>query len=205
MYTDPRRETFPCVGEKFATSAIHNVFTKFVGIFVATPESFPAVAPLFAAPQEKGHRMFKRLKERGRLLMNLQSKLRLALLAIAITLVPAAIPANAQQLYKGTFTIPFETKWGHTVMEAGQYTITVEEAVGQKLLRIHGPGELTMFATASSLDPVGDNGNLTFVSIDGLYTLKTFSAGAIGQSFIFPVPKAKGDHAQLLPLVVGAD
>ena len=137
--------------------------------------------------------------------MNLQSKLRFGLLAVAIALVPAAIPASAQQLYKGTFTIPFETKWGHTVMEPGQYTITVEQALGQKLIRVHGPGELAMFATPSRLEPVGDNGKLTFVSIDGLYTLKTFSAGAIGQSFIFPVPKAKGDHAQLLPLVVGAD
>jgi hypothetical protein len=205
MYTDPRRETFPCVGEKFATSAIHNVFTKFVGIFVATPESFPAVAPLFAAPQEKGHRMFKRLKERGRLLMNLQSKLRLALLAVAITLVPAAIPANAQQLYKGTFTLSFETKWGNTTMEPGQYTITVEQALGQKLVRVHGTGELAIFGTPSSIDAVGGRGRLTFVSIDGLYTLKAFSAGATGQSFIFPVPKAKGDHAQLAPVVVGAD
>ena len=140
--------------------------------------------------------------------MNLQSKLRFGLLAVAIALVPAAIPASAQQLYKGTFTIPFETKWGHTVMEPGQYTITVEHALGQKLVRVHGPGELAMFATPSSLEPVGDNGKLTFVSINGLYTLQTFSAGAIGQSFIFPVSKAKGDHAQLVPLVplvVGAD
>ena len=50
--------------------------------------------------------------------MNLQSKLKFALLAVAIALVPAAIPASAQQLYKGTFTVPFETKWGNTAMEA---------------------------------------------------------------------------------------
>jgi hypothetical protein len=147
-------------------------------------------------------------KGKRRLLMNLQTKLRFGLLAVAIALVPAAIPARAQQLYKGTFTIPIETKWGHTVMEPGQYTITVEQPFAQKLLRIHGPGELVMFATPSNLDPVGDNGKLTFVSVNGLYTLQTFSVGAIGQSFSFPVPKARGDHAQLVPvapLVVGSD
>jgi len=149
--------------------------------------------------------MFKRFKGKRRLLMNLQSKLRFALLAVAIALVPAAIPANAQQLYKGTFTIPFETKWGNTVMEPGQYTITVEQALGQKLVRVHGPAELAMFGTPSGIDPVGGNGQLTFVSINGLYTLKAFNAGATGQSFIFPVPKFKGDHAQLAPVVVGAD
>jgi hypothetical protein len=149
--------------------------------------------------------MFKDFKGKRRLLMNLQSKLRFALLAVAIALAPAAISANAQQLYKGTFTIPFETKWGNTMMEPGQYTITVEQALGQKLVRVHGPGELAMFGTPSGIDPVGGNGQLTFVSINGLYTLKTFSAGATGQSFIFPVPKPKGDHAQLVPLVLGAD
>jgi hypothetical protein len=149
--------------------------------------------------------MFKRFKRKRRLLMNLRSKLRFALLAVAIALVPAAIPVSAQQLYKGTFTISFETKWGKTAMEPGQYTITVEQALGQKLVRVHGPGELAIFGTPSSIDAVGGNGRLTFVSIDGLYTLKAFSAGATGQSFIFPVPKAKGDHAQLVPVVVAAD
>jgi hypothetical protein len=62
-----------------------------------------------------------------------------------------------------------------------------------------------MFGTPSGTDAVGGNGQLTFVNIDGLYTLKTFSAGATGESFIFPVPKAKGNHAQLAPMVVGAD
>jgi hypothetical protein len=149
--------------------------------------------------------MFKRFKGKRRLLMNLQSNLRFALLAVAITLAPATIPANAQQLYKGTFAIPFETKWGNTTMEPGQYTITVEQALGQKLVRVHGPGELAIFGTPSSIDAAGGNGQLTFVSIDGLYTLKTFSAGATGESFMFPVPKAKGNHAQLAPMVVGAD
>jgi len=73
--------------------------------------------------------MFKRFKGKRRLLMNMQSKLRFALLTVAIALVAAAIPANAQQLYKGTFTIPFETKVGKTTMEPGQYTITVEQAL----------------------------------------------------------------------------
>ena len=149
--------------------------------------------------------MSKRLKERRTLLMNLQSKLRFALLAVAIALVPAAIPANAQQLYKGTFTIPFETKWGKTTMEPGQYTITVEQALGQKLVRVHGPAEMAMFGTPSGIDPARGNGQLKFVSINGLYTLKTFSAGATGESFNFPLPKAKGDHAQLAPVVVDAD
>jgi hypothetical protein len=185
----------------------HNLFTGSQE-FSLHPPSLSQQWRFFLRLQEKGHFMFKTFKGKRSLLMNLQSKLRFGLLAVAIALVPAAIPANAQQLYTGTFTMPIETKWGNVLMEPGQYTITVEEAFGQKLLRIHGPGELAMFATPSNLDPVGGNGKLTFVSVNGFYTLKTFSAGEIGQSFIFPVPKAKGNHAQLVPmvpLVVGAD
>src|SRR5580698_8116603 len=133
------------------------------------------------------------------MLVNLKKKIKFFFIVVVIWLVPATIPANAQQLYKGTFAIPYETKWGNTTMEPGQYTITVEQALGQKLVRVHGPGELAIFGTPSSIDAVGGNGQLTFVSIDGLYTLRTFSAGATGESFIFPVPKAKGNHAQLAP------
>ncbi|HEV8041241.1 MAG TPA: hypothetical protein VGP62_20370 [Bryobacteraceae bacterium] len=130
--------------------------------------------------------------------MNLQKKLKLGLLALALVLVVSAVPANAQQLYRATFTLPFEAQWGSTVIEPGEYTITVEEALGQKLIRVNGSGErqLAIFAGLSSSEPYGDNGKLVFVNVDGLYTLKAFSAAAIGQAFIFPVHKSKGERAQ---------
>jgi hypothetical protein len=52
--------------------------------------------------------------------MNLQRKLKLGLLALALVLVASAVPANAQQLYRATFTLPFEAQWGSTVIEPGQ-------------------------------------------------------------------------------------
>jgi hypothetical protein len=128
--------------------------------------------------------------------MNLQRKLKVGLLALAIVLVAAAVPANAQQLYRATFTLPFEAQWGNTVVEPGQYTITVEEALGQKLIRLHGAQDLAVFVGLSSSEPYGDNGKLVFVNIDGLYTLKAFNAAAIGKAFIFPVHKARGERAQ---------
>ena len=127
--------------------------------------------------------------------MNLQRKLKLGLLALAIVMVASAIPANAQQLYRATFTLPFQAQWGNTVIEPGQYTITVEEALGQKLIRVHGSQELVMFAGRSNSEPYGDNGKLVFVNVNGLYTLKAFNAAAIGQAFIFPAQKARSERA----------
>jgi hypothetical protein len=133
--------------------------------------------------------------------MNLQRKLKVGLLALAIVLVASAVPANAQQIYRATFTLPFEAQWGSTMIEPGQYTITVEEALGQKLIRVHGAGDVALFAGISSSEPYGDTSKLVFENVAGVYTLKAFSAAAIGQSFMFPVHKSKGERAQQVTTV----
>jgi hypothetical protein len=147
--------------------------------------------------------IFQRFNEKGDLVMNLQRKLKVGLLALAIVLVAAAVPANAQQLYKATFNLPFEAQWGNTVVEPGEYTVTVEDAIGQKVIRLHGHGDLAMFAGAAHSEPIGENGKLVFVNVNGLYTLKAFSAAAIGESFIFPVQKARGERASQHETIVG--
>jgi hypothetical protein len=137
--------------------------------------------------------------------MNLQKMLKLGLLALAIMLVASAVPANAQQIYRATFTLPFEAQWGNTVIEPGEYTITVEEALGQKLIRVHGAAELAVFAGLSSSEAYGEKGKLVFVTVNGLPTLKAFDAAAIGKAFTFPVHKAKGERAQLTSVTVAAN
>jgi hypothetical protein len=134
--------------------------------------------------------------------MDSTKKLRFGLLAVAIALVAASVPANAQQLYKATFDLPFESQWGTTVVEPGHYTITVEEALGQKLIRLHGSVEMAIFAGATSSEPERENGTLSFVNINGVNTLKAFSAGELGQAFQFPVHKAKGERAQVTSTTV---
>jgi hypothetical protein len=136
--------------------------------------------------------------------MNIQRKLKVGLLALAIVLVAAAVPANAQQLYKATFTLPFEAQLGTTVVEPGAYTITVEDTFGLKVLRLHGgQGDLAIFAGPSNSEPYGDNGKLVFVNVNGLYTLKAFDAASIGKSFIFPMYKARGERASRQVITVG--
>lgn len=50
-----------------------------------------------------------------------------------------AVSANAQQapLYRGSFTLPYEVRWGGTVLEPGDYTIVLDsaEAHGQLIIR----------------------------------------------------------------------
>lgn len=138
--------------------------------------------------------------------MNLQSKVKFGVLALAIAVMAvSAVPANAQQLYKATFNLPFEAQWGNTVMEPGEYTLTVEQALGQKLIRLHGPAELAIFTGTSIPERYSENGRLTFVNVNGLYTLKSLTASAIGQEYQFPVHKAKGQRAQLTSIAVASE
>ncbi len=127
--------------------------------------------------------------------MNLQKKLSFGLLALAVALVVSAAPANAQQIYKATFTLPFEAQWGTVVVEPGEYSLTVEQVFAQKLIRLHGPGEVAVLIGPSTPEPIGENGRLTFVNHNGVLTLKKLDAAAIGQSFNFPLYKAKGERA----------
>lgn len=128
--------------------------------------------------------------------MNPQKKLKFGLLAVTAALVVSSVRADAQQLYKAAFNLPFEAQWGSVVLEPGQYTITVEQTLsGHKVIRLHGQGEQAILAGPSSPAPVGDHGRLTFVTVNGVYSLKKFEADAIGQSFIFPVLKTKGQKS----------
>lgn len=129
--------------------------------------------------------------------MNSQRTLKFGLFALAVALFVAAAPAGAQQLYKATFDLPFEAQWGKTVLEQGQYTLVLEQALGQKIIRLHGATELAILAGPSTPEPLGDNGKLTFVNVNGVYLLKKFDAGFLGQSYIFPTYKPKEDRAAL--------
>ncbi len=129
--------------------------------------------------------------------MNLNKTLSLGILALAVV-VMAAAPANAQQMIRGTFNLPFEAQIGNTIVEPGAYAITVEETLGQNLIRLHpanGAGDLTFMTGATNRMDHRDDSVLKFVNVDGLRRLKTFESGVLGESYTFPLWKVKGDRS----------
>ena len=126
--------------------------------------------------------------------MNLNKTLSLGIFALAAVVI-AATPANAQQRLRGTFNLPVEAQIGGTIAEPGQYDITLEECLGQKLIRLHptnGSGDLTFLTGSSSRIDQRDNSVLKFVNVNGLERLRTLESGALGESFTFPLWKIKG-------------
>lgn len=55
-----------------------------------------------------------------------KQSLMFSVLAVATCL--SAGTASAQPILKGTFTLPYEVRWGMALLPAGQYTIVVDSS-----------------------------------------------------------------------------
>lgn len=99
-------------------------------------------------------------------------------------------PANAQQAYKGTINLPYETYWGNTVLEPGTYTLTIDTNLGTGILLVQGDGgRVTMFSGPAELTDIKPS-RVFLANVNGVYALKQFDAGAIGKSYQFAISKA---------------
>jgi hypothetical protein len=123
--------------------------------------------------------------------MYLQKKFGFGLLAVVAGLIASTSPLSAQQVYKATFDLPFAAHWGGTDLEPGAYTVTVEQGLATKVIRVRGEGATALtFAIPSQIDASTEQGRLTFRNVGGTYVIEQFDAGSLGQSFTFAVPKA---------------
>jgi hypothetical protein len=123
--------------------------------------------------------------------MDLQKKFGFVAFVFLAALVLSALPLSAQQVYKATFELPFTAQWNRTILEPGEYTVTVEQGLAMRLIRVQGQ-RVTAVTVAGSYneEPLAEQGRLTFANVDGVYLLEQFHAGTLGQSFSFDRPKA---------------
>lgn len=123
--------------------------------------------------------------------MYLQKTFRFGLLTVMATLAVSTLPLNAQQLYKGNFDLPFESRWNGTTLEPGRYTVTVEQGLAMKLIRIHGEGRTTVAVVrVSDAAPLAEGSQIIFAHVGGTYAVQRLEAGSLGESFDFDIPKA---------------
>lgn len=110
----------------------------------------------------------------------------------------AVVPANAQQMYRGTVNLPSETRWGGAVLHPGLHTIFVEAGFsGIPLIHIFEQGkEQTILGGQPEAEPVSGHGSLKLVDVGGTLAVKRLDAGVIGKSFNFIVPKVKSSKAE---------
>ena len=122
----------------------------------------------------------------------LVAPLGLALLAGCLT----ANPASAQEAFKGSFTLPFEARWGNIVLPAGQYSFTLDHATAQGIVTIQKEtgryGYMGRVLNQGTYDrQVVDHSELVLVRSGGNYRIRALRLGDLGMTFEYSVPKGE--------------
>ncbi len=114
-----------------------------------------------------------------------------ALLAAAC--VMTAPPARAQSTL-GTFNLPVQARFGGTVLQPGEYSVS--RVNGMNAIQIKGDGGVaTMLASSAGPQANNEHSKLTLTSVDGVFSLKRFESGSLGMTFDFRVPKTDSREA----------
>jgi hypothetical protein len=122
-----------------------------------------------------------------------------ALAALAF-LAPGQV--KAQDAYRGKFTLPFEAHWGAATLPAGEYTITLHDAVAPYLLRVRGEGKTALvWAGVVADQPVGDDSALTITNTGAGQAVTRLRAAELGLTFSYAVPKTLATPAAVMKTV----
>ncbi len=112
-------------------------------------------------------------------------------LGVAVLVLGAlATSGNAQTVYQGKFTLPFETHWGGATLPAGDYTFALASASSPYTLYIHGQaGNAIIKAYAVDQKIVSGHAQLNLVDIADVQNVETFEAPELGLTFRYATPK----------------
>jgi hypothetical protein len=119
----------------------------------------------------------------------------LSAVMLAAAFAGTASQASAQsERYRGSFTLPFEARFGTVVLQPGNYSVSTLD--GAKGIRITGDrGKVAILAAGYDLKPVSEKAKMIMVDSGGIYALQSFESGAMGKAFRFVV--AKNPHATI--------
>jgi len=110
----------------------------------------------------------------------------------ALLLAGLATGGNAQNVYQGKFTLPFETHWDGATLPAGDYTFVLPTATYPYRLYIRGQAT-TVIITPAGIDEKVASGHaqLNLVEIADSQNVQTFEAPELGLTFDFATPTPK--------------
>jgi hypothetical protein len=111
---------------------------------------------------------------------------------VALALCGTAVLGKSQTAYRGEFTLPFEAHWAGATLPAGDYTISMPEAVQPFLLYIRGErASAILFAQSFDSREASNDSSLTITKTGGNEAITELRAGQLGMTFDFAVHKTK--------------
>jgi hypothetical protein len=143
------------------------------------------------------------------------TSIRVVFLALLATV--ASVGLLSAEDYKGTFTLPFETRWGKAVLPAGDYSFTIHTTKSPQLATIRGEnGSVFAMPSGYSNREVNGRSELILVRRGNKGTVRALALAAPGHGspnggivFSYALPKAESpllarapELIQRVPVVV---
>jgi hypothetical protein len=110
---------------------------------------------------------------------------------VALALCFSAGLGKSQDAYQGKFTLPFEAHWAGATLPAGDYTISMPEAVWPYWLYIRGEKSAIIFAQGVESKEASNDSSLTVTKTGANEAITELHAGQLGMNFDFAVHKTK--------------
>ena len=122
--------------------------------------------------------------------MNLHKRFALTL-ALATLAALTAAGASAATISKATFNLPAPTYWNDTLLQPGEYTLSVDRSLaGIELVHLNGEGAHATFLTPAGSDDSSGRTCLRVDDVNGTYIVKELDEGPLGRTYRFHASKA---------------
>ena len=103
--------------------------------------------------------------------------------------------ASAQD-FKGSFTLPFEARWGSAILPAGDYTFKMDMVRAPFLAQIYGKDGSVLVLAQSVTDRANPaQSELILVPRAGKYTVRALNLAGVG--LVFSYGRSSGKHLTL--------
>jgi hypothetical protein len=118
----------------------------------------------------------------------------LVIAAVALAAVClSAVPASAQLVCKGSFTLSHQVRWQNATLPAGDYTFEMQSLASPSRITLKGPNGY-QFVTAMVANETNiDESMLIVENRGGRSAIAELRLSAIGRTFRYAVPKAPKD------------
>ena len=121
--------------------------------------------------------------------MNLHKRFALSLALLTLLGLTAA-GASGETITKATFTLPAQAYWNDTLLQPGEYTLSLDRGLsGVEFVSVRGEGTTAILLAPAGSEEISGHSCLKADEVNGTYVIRELDAGPIGRSFRFGVSK----------------
>jgi hypothetical protein len=102
----------------------------------------------------------------------------------------SAVPASAQLVCKGSFTLSHEVRWQNATLPPGDYTFEMRSLASPSQITLKGPNGYQVVTAMVANETASDQSMLIIEHRGSTSTIAELRLPSIGRSFRYAVPKA---------------